>query len=117
VFSFPCFRSGLPGETADVLCIMLSSMLPGELAKYESSIAIALLLPGDNGVPACERPPFVGEPKVFVVSFIEFSKAVGRSLAPGGFCFLLGLPCGVDTGVMKLFLFGVLGLSGLKDSF
>jgi hypothetical protein len=68
-------------------------------------------------VPACERPVFVGLPKVFGVSFIELSKATGRSLAPGGFRFLLGLPCGVETGVMKLFRFGVFGRSLLKASF
>ena len=68
-------------------------------------------------MPACERPPFVGLPKVLGVSFRELSKATGRSLAPGGFRFLLGLPCGVETGVMKLFRFGVFGCSLLKDSF
>lgn len=47
---------------------------------------------------------------------MAFSKATGRSLAPGGFRFLLGLPCGVETGVVKLFRFGVFGRS-LKDSF
>ena len=106
VFSFPCFRRGLPGDTAD-LWIMLSSTLPDELAKYESSIVKALLFPGDNGVPAC-RPDFDGLPGA---SFMAFSKAIGRSFAPGGFCFLLGLPWGVDTGVMKLLRFGVFGLS------
>ena len=59
----------------------------------------------------------VGLPKVFGVSFIELSKATGSSLAPGGFRFLLGLPWGVETGVMKLFRFGVFGLSALKGSF
>lgn len=68
-------------------------------------------------MPACERPVFVGLPKIFGVSFRELSKATGRSLAPGGFRFLLGLPCGVETGVMKLFRLGVFGLSLLKDSF
>lgn len=116
MFSFPCFRKGLPGETAD-LCMILSSTLPDALPKYESSIAKALLFPGDRGVPACDRPSFVGLPKVVVgLIFIAFSNATGRSLAPGGFRFLLGLPCGVDTGVVKLFLLGVLGLS-LKASF
>lgn len=116
MFSFPCLRNGLPGGTAD-LCMILSSTFPDELPKYDSSIAKVLLLPGDNGVPACDRPSFVGLPNVDVgLIFIAFSKANGRSLAPGGFRFLLGLPCGVDTGVMKLFLLGVFGLS-LKASF
>ena len=38
-------------------------------------------------------------------------------MAPGGFRLLLGLPCGVDTGVMKLFLAGVLGESTTNGSF
>lgn len=42
---------------------------------------------------------------------MAFSKALGRSCAPGGFCFLLGLPWGVEMGVMKLLPVGVLGLS------
>lgn len=90
MFSFPCFRRGLPGDTAD-LCIMLSSMFPEELAKYESSTANALLLPGDSGVVP-PRPLFVGLPNVVGVIFMPFSKAVGKSFAPGGFRFLLGLP-------------------------
>ena len=57
------------------------------------------------------RPIFVGLPELAGASFKAFSKAIGRSLAPGGFDFLLGLPCGVETGVMKLLRFGVLGLS------
>lgn len=46
--------------------------------------------------------------------FIALSKAVGRSLAPGGFVFLLGLPCGVLVGWIKLFglPLGVLGREG-----
>lgn len=47
---------------------------------------------------------------------MAFSKATGRSCAPGGFRFLLGLPCGVETGVVKLFRPGVLGRSA-KESF
>lgn len=50
------------------------------------------------------------------VSFIALSKAVGSSWAPGGCDFLLGLPCGVETGVMKLVRLGVAGASWLKDS-
>lgn len=111
MFSFPCFLKGLPGEMAD-LCMILSSALPVILPKYDSSIAKALLFPGDSGVPACDRPSFEGLPNVVVgLIFIAFSNATGRSLAPGGLRFLLGLPCGVETGVMKLFLFGVFGLS------
>lgn len=115
VFSLPCFRSGLPGVTTD-LCMMLSSAFAVALPKYPSSTTNALLLPGDNGVPAWDRPLFVGLPKPAGVSFIAFSKATGKSTAPGGALFLLGLPCGVWTGVMKLFLDGVLGRS-LKGSF
>lgn len=116
VFSLPCFRRGLPGDIAD-LCIMDSSGAPIELEKYESSAVNRLFLPGDNGVPEpCWRPSLFGLPKVVGVSFIELSKAAGRSLAPGGFRFLLGLPVGVWTGVMKLFLLGVLGRSE-KGSF
>jgi hypothetical protein len=109
VFSFPCFRRGLPGATAD-LCMILSSTFDVELLKYDSSAARVLLFPGVKGAPAC-RPSFVGLLSAEKFSFMAFSKAVGRSLAPGGFCFLLGLPCGVDTGVMKLFRLGVFGLS------
>lgn len=101
--------------TAD-LCMILSSAFVVALPKYPSSTANALLFPGDNGVPACDRPPFVGLPKPPGASFMAFSKATGRSTAPGGALFLLGLPCGVWTGVMKLFLEGVLGRS-LKVSF
>jgi hypothetical protein len=90
--------------------MMLSSIFVAELPKYESSPANVLLFPGDNGVPAC-RPSFEGLPSVEELSVIALSKAVGKSLAPGGFCFLLGLPCGVETGVMKLFRVGVFGLS------
>jgi len=115
VFSFPCFRTGLPGVVAD-LCMMLSSACDVELPKYPSSTANVLLFPGDSGVPAFERPVFVGLPKPAGFSFMAFSKATGRSTAPGGALFLLGLPCGVETGVMKLFLVGVFGRS-LKASF
>ncbi len=111
----PCFRIGLPGVTAD-LCKMLSSALAVELPKYPSSTANALPFPGDNGVPPCDRPTFVGVPKPVGVIFIAFSKATGKSNAPGGARFLLGLPCGVATGVVKLFLVGVPGLS-LNASF
>lgn len=90
--------------------MMLLSIFDVELPKYESSPASALPFPGDNGVPAC-RPNFAGLPRVEEPSFIALSKAVGRSLAPGGFCFLLGLPCGVETGVMKLLRVGVCGRS------
>jgi hypothetical protein len=90
--------------------MILSSIFDVELLKYESSPANALPFPGDKGVPA-SRPNFVGLPRVEELSFMAFSKAVGRSLAPGGFCFLLGLPCGVATGVMKLLRVGVLGRS------
>ena len=69
--------------------MMLSSILADELPKYESSTTIVLLFPGNNGVP---RALFVGLLKVVGVIFIAFSKATGRSLAPGGFLFLLGLP-------------------------
>jgi hypothetical protein len=34
-------------------------------------------------------------------SFIALEKTSGRSKAPGGMRFLLGLPCGVWTGEMK----------------
>jgi hypothetical protein len=85
-------------------------MFDVELLKMESSAASTLLFPGDSGVTAC-RPSFVGLPSADVLSFMAFSKAVGRSFAPGGFCFLLGLPCGVDAGVMKLLRLGVFGLS------
>lgn len=68
--------------------MMLSSGFPDELAKYESSIANAFPLAGESGVPACDLPPLVG----LASSFIAFSKAIGRLWAPGGFCFLLGLP-------------------------
>ena len=116
MFSFPCFLNGLPGDIAD-LCKMLSSLFPEALPKYESSTANELALPGDNGVP---RPLLDGLPRVngvmVGVIFIEFSKATGRSIAPGGFRLLPGLPCGVDTGVMKLFRLGVPGRS-LKGSF
>jgi len=98
------------------LCMILSSTLPEEFAKYESSTAIALLFPGDNGVPVCWRLGFVRLPKVVEVIFRAFSNATGRSLAPGGFCFLLGLPWGVETGVIKLLRFGVFGRSE-KGSF
>ena len=110
VFSFPCFLNGLPGDMAD-LCRMLSSVLP--VPKYESSAVKALLFPGERGAP---RALFVGLPNALVVSFIALSKAIGRSWAPGGCDFLLGLPCGVETGVMKLVRFGVPGTSWLKDS-
>lgn len=43
--------------------------------------------------------------------FMAASKAVGRSLAPGGFVFLLGLPSGVLSGLMKLLMFMV-GVTG-----
>jgi hypothetical protein len=82
-------------------------MLLVEVLKYKSSATSALLFPGDNGVP---RPLFVGL-KFGGLSFIAFSKAVGRSFAPGGNRLLLGLPWGVEAGVMKLFMVGVLGLA------
>jgi hypothetical protein len=91
VFSCPCLRRGLLGDTAD-LCMMLSSTLPVALPKYESSTAKALLFPGDNGMLAWERVFFAGLPKVVGAIFMAFSNAVGRSFAPGGFRFLLGLP-------------------------
>lgn len=109
-FSLPCLRRGLPGGGAD-LKIVLSSLFVLLPPKYPSSIANVLPFAGDNGVPACERPPFVGLPKPAGDIFMAFSKATGRSVAPGGFRFLLGLPCGVETGVMKLLRIGVLGLS------
>jgi len=61
-------------------------MFEEELPKYDSSTVNALLFPGANG------PLFVELHKVVGVSFMLFSKAMGRSLAPGGFLFLLGLP-------------------------
>ena len=42
---------------------------------------------------------------------MALSKTFGRSLAPGGNRFLLGLPCGVETGEVKLFCVGVWGNS------
>lgn len=59
------------------------------------------------------RLVFDGLPKPVPVgvSFIALSKAEGRSFAPGGATFLLGLPCGVETGEIQLFLEGVEGLS------
>lgn len=71
-------------------------------------------LVGDSGEPTLGRPVFVGLVKADVLNFIAFSNAMGRSLAPGGSCFLLGLPRGVDTGVVKLLRPGVFGRSLLR---
>lgn len=52
--------------------------------------------------------PFDGD---IGANFIAFSKALGRSFAPGGNCFLLGLPEGVCVGLVKPFCVGVEGRS------
>jgi hypothetical protein len=70
---------------------MMLSSTPAEL-KYDSSTTMELLFPRESGVAVCGRPIFDGLPNVEGVSFMEVSKAVGRSFAPGGFLFLLGLP-------------------------
>jgi hypothetical protein len=116
VFSFPCFLKGLPGETEDLWIIDSSAFIVDD-PKYDSSTAKVLLFPGDSGVsPPCWQLNLVGLPKVAGANFKALSKATGRSIAPGGLRLLLGLPCGVCTGVIKLFLVGVLGRS-LKVSF
>lgn len=72
--------------------MILSSTLLEAFPKYESSTAKVLLFPGDSGVAVWERVFFAGLPKAGGAIFMAFSKAVGRSFAPGGFRFLLGLP-------------------------
>ena len=44
-------------------------------------------------------------------SFMAFSNTFGRSLAPGGSLFLLGLPWGVEKGEVNPICVGVCGLS------
>lgn len=51
----------------------------------------------------------MGLSRTLELSFKWLSRACGRSCAPGGNVLLLGLPCGVLAGSMKLFLTGVDG--------
>jgi hypothetical protein len=55
---------------------------------------------------------FVGLSSAAGASLIAASKAEGRSIAPGGFLFFDGLPCGVWVGVMKLARLVVGGVEG-----
>lgn len=58
---------------------------------------------GDKGVlDNCGRPSLTGLSRPPALSLRALSNAAGRSLAPGGTIFLLGLPCGVASGSMKL---------------
>lgn len=83
-------------------------------ADGPSSKCCTLLLPGDNGAATlCGRPSLTGLSRMPMpggaASFRPSKAAVGRSWAPGGTVRLLGLPCGVLTGVVKLVLIGVEG--------
>lgn len=72
-----------------------------------------LLLPGERGVimAVWGRPSFIGLSSTLGGWIFMLSNATGSSLAPGGTVFLLGLPWGVLTGVMKLFLV-LIGVEG-----
>lgn len=75
-----------------------------------------LLFVGDRGVPLWGRPSLTaGLSRDTGLSFRALSKALERSLAPGGIVFLLGLPWGVAAGVRKEFLVGVPGRSETGD--
>lgn len=81
----------------------------------DSSRGCALVLPGDRGVTAVwGRVNRRGASIPDGLSVIALSNALGRSWAPGGIVFLLGLPWGVLGGfrnalLLLPFLTGVLG--------
>ena len=79
-----------------------------------SSMFWRLFFPGDKGVATpCGRLSLTGLSSTLAVVSFMLSMATGSSFAPGGTVFLLGLPCGVLTGVVKLLallpLVGVVG--------
>src|SRR3954451_24107431 len=82
-----------------------------------SSRFCRLLLPGDNGATLCGRLSFTGVSKALGGLIFMPCKATGSSLAPGGTVLLLGLPCGVLAGVMKLFRVGVEGRASTLSCF
>ena len=89
------------------LWMTLSSTL-----TLDSSRGWALLLVGESGVvmTLCGRVSLRGASVALALRFRPCSKAEGRSWAPGGIVFLLGLPWGVVVGSMKLLcLVGVVG--------
>ena len=83
VFSLFDCRVGLPRIEVCSLKMTLSSKL-----LTLSSAMGRLFLFGEFGV-SCWRPPLVG---LVGMSFMALSKILGRSFAPGGILFLLGLP-------------------------
>jgi hypothetical protein len=96
------------------LRIMLSSTV-GELP---SSKFCRLLLPGDSGATTlCGRLSFTGVSKALGGLIFMPWRATGSSLAPGGTVLLLGLPCGVLAGVMKLLRVGVEGRASVLSCF
>lgn len=79
VFSLFDFRVGLwAGGDRMTLSLKLGT----------SSVTVRVFLPGDK-TGALLRPDFVGDDGA---SLMAFSKTLGRSRAPGGILFLLGLP-------------------------
>ena len=84
-----------------------------------SSMFCRLVLPVERGMLETPwgRLSLTGLSKMLVAESFMLSMEVGSSFAPGGTVFLLGLPCGVLTGVVKLFgavpLVGVVGRSSV----
>lgn len=118
VFSLLWPLGGLPA--AEVPLWMMLFSIEGE----PSSMICRLVLPVDRGMlePPWGRLSLTGLSKMLVAESFMLSMDVGSSFAPGGTVFLLGLPCGVLMGVVKLFatdpLVGVVGRSsGLSCCF
>lgn len=105
MFSFPSFV-GLPGASCGFDCITLA------LKSFDLSAVNGMRsLLGELEWPLkLSRVALVGFPAVGA-SFMAFSKTSGRSCAPGGSCFLLGLPTGVAVGDTKPACVGVEGRS------
>lgn len=92
VFSLFDLRVGLPGRVAFNAGSANGSSCWASRCK--------LVLFGDSG--ACCLGVLLDEPMVGS-SFMALEKTSGKSKAPGGILFLLGLPCGVCDGDMKAF--------------
>lgn len=74
---------------------------------------VVLALPGESGATTlCGRVSLMGVSTPGEFRFIAVSKTVGRSWAPGGIVFLLGLPSGVLRGLMKLLMLFMVGVTG-----
>lgn len=72
---------------------------------------------GESGeTRLCGRESWIGFSTEVGANEREFSKASGRSYAPGGAVLLLGLPCGVWAGLMKPLLAFLVGVEGRAES-